>query len=364
MSELHFPFPDAPAPGTAIEIADGVRWARLKLPLDGLDHINVYLIDAGHGWIAVDTGMKSDKIRESWLQLAAEYMDGRPVVGVVVTHMHPDHVGQAGFLCEHFQAPLFMSYGEYFTARTYSMGLPAKPSWTTRQFYHGAGLDADSIMEQQRKWGGFMAMVEPLPTAFIRLEDGQIIRWGKYEWRVVTGRGHSPEHVCLYCEALKLFIAGDQVIAKISPNVSVGGSEPEGNPLAHWMDSLQKLAREVPDDVLVMPAHNLPFKGLHLRLSQLEAHHEDHLQAIEEACLTAKRAIDLLPVMFNRPLRPAELTMGTGECIAHLHLLMQRGRIERSMDDDGVYWFRTLDPRVAERVGHVEHTRDDGVVMV
>ena len=364
MSDLTYPFPTPPEPGTAIEIAPGLRWARLKLPLQGLDHINIYFIDAGDGWIVVDTGMKSDSIRSSWEQLLEQYLDGRPLIAVVGTHMHPDHIGQAGWLCDRFRIPLYMSYGEYFTARTYAQGMGNNPAWLTREFYHRAGLDADFIMEQHRRVGSFMAMVEPLPTSFWRLEDGQVLRWGRREWRVVVGRGHSPEHVCLYCEQDRLLISGDQVIPRITSNVSVGGNEPEGNPLAHWMDSLGKLAREIPDDVLVLPAHNVPFHGLHERLRQLTTHHEAHLVALEEACLEPRSAVELLPVLFARELVGPEITMGTGECIAHLHLLLSQGRVERTLDEAGVYRFRTLDAGVRCRVGRVPHERDAEVLRV
>ncbi|WP_439955514.1 hypothetical protein, partial [Klebsiella pneumoniae] len=73
-------------------------------------------------------------------------------------------------------------------------------------------------------------------------------------------------------------ISGDQVLPKISSNVSVFPTEPDGDPLTDWLNSLAKVKREVPDDVLVLPAHNEPFRGLHARLDHLARGHERGLE--------------------------------------------------------------------------------------
>lgn len=353
MNELRFPHGEAPVAGTAIEVAPGLLWARLKLPI-ALDHINIYFIDTGTGWLAVDTGMRGGETRATWQQLLAEPLRGRPIEGVIGTHMHPDHIGQAGWLCESFDAPLYMTYGEYFTARTFT-SLSEGVSSAAQRFIHRAGLDVEAWQRDTGKAGGaFMRLVEPLPTAFRRLEDGDVLSWGGRAWRVIVGRGHSPEHACLYCPELKVLISGDQVIAKITSNVSVSANEPEGNPLRHWLDSLKKLRREVPDDVLVLPAHNLPFYGLHQRLNQLYEHHTHHLDTLETVCQEPKAAVDLLPHMFRRTLTGMELAMGVGECIAHLHVLMEQGRVARSLDAEGVYRYQTLASDAGEQIYHVD----------
>lgn len=361
MNALEFPFVELPANGETREVAPGVYWLRMGLPL-ALDHINLYLLEAGEGWYAVDTGMNLDSTRDSWELLFAGPMQGRPLLGVIATHMHPDHVGLAGWLCERFRVPLYMTFGEYFSARAYTAP-PTNVSWTSEEFFRRIGLGDEFVGTLKRRMRGFGALVSELPGAYRRLLDGDILTIGAHRWRVVVGTGHSPEHACLYCETLGVLLAGDQVIAGITSNVSVMASEPEANPLAGWLDSHRKFM-QLPADTLVLPAHNLPFRGLHQRLQALIDHHEDHMLAIEEACVQPKSVIELLPVLFARKIGDAEITMAIGECLSHLHLLMQRGRIERTLDaGQGIYRYRSIDPTLARRAtGH--HPRDPMALMV
>ena len=357
---LQFPFADPPALGQPLAIADGVYWMRMGLPL-ALDHINLYLLEAEGGWYVVDTGMALDATREAWEQVFSGFMQGKPVLGVIVTHMHPDHVGLAGWLCERFHAPLMMTQAEYFTARCYSVP-PAEVSWGTKHFFKCIGMDDAFIETLKRRMRGFGAMTSPLPGSYRRLQDGQRLQLGKHEWQVVAGSGHSPEHACLYSEALGLLLSGDQVIAGISSNVSVMATEPEANPLEPWLASHQRFM-QLPADTLVCPAHNLPFHGLHLRLQQLIDHHEERMLALEEACVEPKGVLELLPVMFNRELGEGVITMAIGECLSHLHLLMVRDRIARDSGEDGVYRYRSIAPDLAERATG-EHQPDDISLMV
>lgn len=357
---LVFPWPEPPAIGDCREVAPGVHWLRMGLPL-ALDHINLYLLDAGNGWYVLDTGMNTDGSRETWERVMATCLGGRPVIGVIVTHMHPDHVGLAGWLCERFRAPLLMSFGEYFSARCFSTP-PKTLAWSTEAFFRRAGMSDDYIGGFRRRVRGYGSLVAELPGSYRRLRDGDLLPIGSRYWRVVVGSGHSPEHVCLHCEADGLLLAGDQVIAGITSNVSVMAIEPDANPLACWLDSHRRFL-QLPADVLVLPAHNLPFRGLHRRLQALIDHHEDHMRALEAACVQPQSLPELLPVLFRRPLGDNERSMAVGECLAHLHLLMARGRIARDLDGDGVlYLYRTVahDPATAS----AHHQRDDGPSLV
>ncbi|HEY9035520.1 MAG TPA: MBL fold metallo-hydrolase [Pseudomonadales bacterium] len=357
---LTFPFAEPPPIGQPLAIAEGIYWLRMGLPL-ALDHINLYLLEADGGWYVVDTGMGLDASREVWERVFAEFMKGLPVLGVVATHMHPDHVGLAGWLCERFRVPLMMSQAEYFAARCYSAP-PAEVSWATKDFFHGIGMDDAFIDTLKRRMRGFGAMISPLPGSYQRLQDGQTLQLGQHRWQVVVGSGHSPEHACLYSEALGLLLSGDQVIAGISSNVSVMATEPDANPLKSWLASHQRLMA-LPADTLVCPAHNLPFTGLHGRLQQLMDHHEERMLALEEACVEPKGVLDLLPVMFSRELGDGVITMAIGECLSHLHLLMERARIERTRNEQGVYQYRSIAADLMERATG-QHQPDDISLMV
>ena len=181
---------------------------------------------------------------------------------------------------------------------------------------------------------------------------------------MVRRRGHSPEHVCLYSAALNVLISGDQVIPRITSNVSVSSSEPEGNPLRHWMASHQKFLEALPADPLVLPAHNLPFYGLHHRLRSLIQHHEDHLLALEQACLTPSTALELLPVLFKRELDDFQVDMALGECIAHLNYLVHRGQLNRELNTSGAWLYRSIDDSLQQRLRQMSHIPDDQPLQV
>ncbi|MEH6551179.1 MAG: MBL fold metallo-hydrolase [Pseudomonadales bacterium] len=359
---LRYPFPDAPAFGTTLDIGAGVRWLRMPLPMS-LGHINLYLIDGGEGWYIVDTGIAGEQTQAYWQEILDNCLEGRPVIGIIVTHMHPDHIGQAGWLTRKLRVPCYMTLGEYYTARTLVSMDVKSTDWDVEAFFRGAGFDDDYLSGLKKNRLGFGKMIEELPASYIRLREGDLMSWGGQDWRVVIGEGHSPEHACLYNAGRKVMIAGDQIIANITSNVSVMAMEPQANPLNLWLNSLEAL-KAIPDDTLILPAHGLPFYGVQLRLQQLIDHHEDHMEALEEACLSSRTALSLLPVLFKRKLDQSQIGLAIGECIAHLHLLMQRGRIARLTDADGVYQYTTTDPSVANRRGKKEHHLDEAPLQV
>lgn len=367
MSQLDYPYPEHPAVTETVEVAPGVRW--LTMPMGGsLNHINLYLLEDRDGWWVVDTGLALEQIRELWHQVFARELAGKPVVGVVCTHMHPDHVGQSLMITDHFRCPLYMTRGEYFQARAFSAGGPGyQSSWIGRDFYHRAGMPEDYLESLRRQWeqrsNTGMSMPE-MPAGYHRLEHGDVLSIGGQYWQIVVGSGHSPEHACLYCPALKVLISGDQILPVITSNVSVHPTEPDANPLKDWMESHDRLLK-LPPDLLVLPAHNLPFYGVRERLRQLIDHHEDRMLAIEEHCVEPALARDLLPVLFARKLDARQMMMALGEAIAHLHLLMHRNRIERTLHEDGQYRFRSIDPGLVKRAHPDRHDApSDGPVLV
>ncbi len=336
---LEYPF-DAPETGGTREVAPGVHWLRMPLPFQ-LDHINLWLLEDGEGWTVVDTGLKGDATREIWRTHFDGVMAGRPLDRMIVTHLHPDHVGCAGWLESEFDCRLWMSRTDYLQCRMlwHDTGREAPQAAVT--FYRAAGYTDEQIDKYKSRFGGFGLGVDRMPDSYRRVQDGDVIEIGGREWHVVVGSGHAPEHLCLWCPKHDLFISGDQVIARISSNISVWPTEPEGDPLAAWLDSCRKIKETVPNSVLVCPAHQRAFHGLHHRLDQLIDGHERNLDNLMKRLESPKRAVDVFGALYKRAIGEGLLGMATGESLAHLNCLLHRGLATRTRDENGVDWYET-----------------------
>lgn len=356
---LQYLFEDAPAAGEIYEVAAGILWLRMPLPM-ALDHINLYLLEDHDGWWLVDTGIALGPTRELWEGLFQRRFRDKPVKAVLSTHFHPDHTGLAGWLCERWRVPFYMTQGEYFHGLAYSRTLPEHYNWTVAENMRLVGYAEEDITRARENFGGFGEVITAMPTTYRRLLDGAVLGINGVRWQVVVGRGHSPEHACLYASSLNILISGDQVIPRITSNISVSGSEPDGNPLRDWFHSLEHLLEVLPADALVLPAHNEPFYGLHQRLRFLIDHHEDHLLGLEQACVSGTpTALDLLPVLFKRPLAGHNLALAVGECLAHLNFLVQRGQVERRVDGDGRHRYQSVDETLSYRLRQRRHQVPD-----
>jgi glyoxylase-like metal-dependent hydrolase (beta-lactamase superfamily II) len=334
--QLVYPLGEPPEAGVAREIAPGVHWVRMPLPFV-LKWINLWLIEDGEGWTIVDTGMALEQSREYWRAIFDATLKGRPVTRVICTHMHPDHMGLAGWICRKFGAQFWMSRLEYITGRMLVADTGREAPEEGVKFYRAAGWDEDLIDSYKIRFGGFGKAVSRMPDAYKRIADGDVIEIGGRPWRVITGNGHCPEHVCLWQEELKLFISGDQVLPRISSNVSVFPTEPDGDPLSDWINSCNKLLAAVPNDVLVLPSHNEPFNGLHERLTNLIEGHEKALaRVLDRLKQEPRRAVDLFGALFARKIGADLIGMATGESIAHVNCLISRGLARRETGEDGV----------------------------
>lgn len=338
---LLYPFSEVPEFGTAKEITDGVFW--LRMPLGGsLAWINIWLLRDNDGWTLVDTGMNNSKSQEAWKQVIENVLEGKPIKRIIGTHMHPDHVGLVGWLNQFFDLKLYMSRLEYFYCRMLAADTGRVAPKEAIDFYTKAGWPQDALETYKSRFGNFGRMMSELPQSFYRLEEGNKIEIGNYVWEVIIGNGHSPEHVCLYQKELKLLISGDQILPKISSNISVFPTEPEANPMRNWLDSCQKLIDLIPNDVLVLPAHNEPFIGVHERLNNLILHHGNALDRI--SALAKDKDIetkDCFSLLFRRPITSDNISMATGETIAHLNYLVQEGKILRELKN-GLYCYSAV----------------------
>lgn len=344
-SQLDYPLGDSlPAPGALTELAPGLCWLRMPLPF-ALDHINLWLLrderEGRAGWAAVDCGVATDATRAAWEQVLATGIAGAPLLRVFATHCHPDHIGLADWLCGKFSAPLWMTTGEFGFARMMSAALPGVDGTAAIPHFQRHGLAEPLVSQMGERRNYYPSLVPAVPHAYTRMQDGQRIGVGAREWRVITGFGHSPEHASLYCEQLQVLISGDMVLPRISTNVSVFAVEPDANPLQLYLDSLSRFS-ELPDATLVLPSHGRPFRGLHTRIAQLRAHHGARLAEVMQACATPMSAMDIVPLMFRRPLDVHQLSFALGEALAHLHKLWYDGIVRRVNGSDGIIRFHMM----------------------
>ena len=343
-SELHYPLGDTlPQPGEALDLAPGLRWVRMGLPF-ALDHINLWLlrdrIDGREGWTIVDCGIASDDTRANWEKVFAERLDGLPVLRVMATHFHPDHLGLAHWLTEKWGCRLWMSATDFNLARLASSSTVGMGGAAAAAFFGSHGLtDPESLDKIRARADYYPTMVPVVPSSYRRLMDGMAVDIGGRTWRCIAGYGHAPEHMSLFCAEAKLLISGDMVLPRISTNVSVVDVEPEADPLTLYLDSLGRYL-ELPADTLVLPSHGKPFTGLHARVDQLREHHDERLADVIKACRAEPtHAAGLLPVLFKRKLDLHQTTFAMGEAIAHLNALWLKGELRRAQGADGVYRF-------------------------
>ncbi len=365
-SELSYPLGEAlPAPGEVLELAPGLRWVRMALPF-ALDHINLWLlrdeIEGRSGWTIVDCGIHNEASQAQWEQIFARHLDGLPVLRVIVTHFHPDHMGLAHWLTEKWsgraagprsgadanvgadhECRLWISATDYNLARVASGSTVGMGGEAAAAFFGSHGLtDPDSLAKIRGRASYYPSMVPQVPAAYRRLMDGQRLRIGAHEWRCLVGYGHAPEHISLFSESLGVLISGDMVLPRISTNVSVVDVEPEADPLRLYLDSLERLLA-LPDSTLVLPAHGKPFKGLHARIDQLREHHAERLEDVLGACRAKPcHAAELLDLLFKRKLDLHQTTFAMGESVAHLNALWLEGRLRRERGADGIYRFSTV----------------------
>ena len=336
-----------PAGGGTLPISEGVKWIRMALPF-ALNHINLWLlrdcIDGKEGWTVVDCCIDRAESREQWTQIFANELDGLPILRVIVTHMHPDHIGLAHWLCERWSTPehtcmLWISATDFNAARMACQVAAGHGGEAAADFVASHGMSNPDYLKQIRERTGYYAQMVPrVPSSYVRIMDGMTLKIGGHDWHCIAGYGHAPEHIALHCPALNLLISGDMILPRISTNVSVYDLEPEANSLKLFLDSIAKM-KALPDATLILPSHGKPFIGLHERIKQLEDHHAERLAEVIDACAKAPQtAHDIVAIMFKRPLDLHQLTFAQGEALAHLHLLMFEGRLRRQKQA-GVYRF-------------------------
>lgn len=341
MSEKHapltFPFPDIPGDGEAVEVAKGVLWMRLPLPMV-LDHVNVFAFEDPEGWTIVDTGFDTGKTRRIWEKLMAGPLKGKPVTRVIVTHHHPDHVGLAGWFQRDMGAELVTTRTAWLFSRMLLLDEQMVPVDETIAYWQAAGMDAEILAKRKvERPFNYADIVADMPLGFNRIKEGSTLTFGGRTWDVHIGNGHAPEHATLWSQDGELVIGGDQLLATISPNLGVYATEPEADPVGDWLEACERLSAYATDTQLVLPGHKLPFTGLPTRMKQLINNHHHALDRLEEYLTDPHVAGDCFPPLFKRKIGSGEYGLALVEAVGHLNHLYQEGRITRTRRDDGAW---------------------------
>lgn len=339
-TQLTFPFQNPPKPGELIEVAKDVYWLRMPLPFS-LSHINLWLLKDHHGWAIIDTGIKSDASKELWESIFQNYLNDEPVTRVILTHLHPDHMGLAHWLTQYWDADLWMTQTEWLYSQLNGVMEHTNLADNLSEHFTRLGINPDVAGNMKNLFSMYSHMMDPTPSQFQRVSAGDTLEINGNKWVVMIGRGHSPEHACYFCEELKVIIGGDQLLPRITPSISVSPEEPNGNPLGLFLASLEQFYA-LPQDCLVLPSHELPYKKVHQRLDQLKHHHEERCHVILKACTEPLTAIDIMRILFShRELSPIDEIMALGETMAHVNLLLERQHLSHSIDKNGLYQFKS-----------------------
>ena len=340
---LSYPHRSPPAPGAWLEVAEGIYWLRFPLQL-ALNHVHVWLLRDGApngkgGWFCIDSGWGGSETRALWDRIIAEKLEGKPITRLLVTHYHPDHIGSAGYLYEKFRPELLMSQTEWLTARMLALDTQFSMRELNRAHYAAMGIPAGVQAMLTGSGNHYAQAVDLPPPRLTPLAAGDTLAIGGSHWQVLVGGGHAPAQVSLFNAARDLYIAADQVLPRISPNVSVWASNPHADALADYMATLRDIRGKTTATALALPSHNLPFTGLHARIDELLQHHAERLEQIVDLCRAGPLTVnEIAERVFDRKLDRTQTVFAIGEMLAHVNRLLALGQLTRANPEDPAPW--------------------------
>lgn len=314
--------------GEVSHASEGVYQLKLPVPFP-LKFIASYLIEDRDGWTVVDPGFDYPPAREVWQSAAGEMgLDlDRDVTRIIVTHLHPDHIGLARWLQERSAAPVWMLEGEIENAR--HVWNPARGTEDFVRYLMRNGMDRQTA----EPTAGTTRLGIRLPERLLPLRPGDEIELGQSEARVVHTPGHSDFHFVLHDERRRLLLAGDHLLLHITPNIG-HWTYTAPQPLKRYLDSIRGLRGMAVD--VVFPGHGPLFHDLDGRIDELLAHHEERL-SVTHAAFDGEPAtpFEIARRVFPEDLTEHQLRFALAETLAHLEHLADEGRAER-LDGDVV----------------------------
>ncbi len=322
------------------EVAPQIIQVRLPLPF-ALNHVNCYLLDDGDGWTMLDTGLHWPAAEAAWQQALQEL--GIPlstIRRIVLTHMHPDHFGMAGYFQQLTGAPIVVGALEHAAIERVWI----QDSWREAgaiDFWHRAGLDEAMLAIVTEQVGSLRQQTMPHPTEFVIIEPTEELVMGGRHFQPLLAPGHSDGQLIFYSPTDQLMLCGDQVLGKISPNIGLwpGGAT---QPLADYLQSLAELAR--PAVTVALPGHGAPILNWQTRIAALQEHHADRLAAMvaavsdqqsngATALMVAQEIFD-----FSR-FSEHEIRFAVAETLAHLVYLVATGALHTEERKGKVLYF-------------------------
>ena len=314
------------------QVAAGIYALRLPLPF-ALNHVNCYLLADGEeaegGWTIVDAGLNRPEARAAWLAAWAELgIEPQRIRQIVLTHMHPDHFGLAGWLQEQCGAPVLLSPREKEVTRvTWLEDVDAERAATVQRYLHSAGATpevAEVILTQQAH---LRALTYPHPQQIDVIAPGATVLMGGRRFTAIHAPGHADGQLVFYCAADRLLLCGDQVMQRITPNIGIWPTT-EPHPLARYLRSLAELAALEVE--LALPGHYAPLTDWRGRIVELQTHHAERLEAMYAAARHGATALEVSYIVFDFDrFSQHEVRFAVAEALAHLEYLVEQGRLQR-----------------------------------
>ena len=319
--------------GELTKIASDLYWAHFELPFR-LNHVNLFLMDTPEGILILDAGLKSEHSEEHWEALLNGPLKSKKFAGIVITHYHPDHIGMAGWLQKKLNIKCYTTEKELFTAKTFRSMPDDEYAKIFRNVFVRAGMSEEDIIAKGPATKLYKNRVYELPE-FEIIKAGHEFNSNDGKWIVRTDSGHSPEHISLLDKERKLYLSGDFLLPRISPNISDNFFDPLDDRLGEYLKYLNEI-QEIGSKTSVFPCHDWPFDEGAQRAKDLIKHHNHRLSLIIEALNKKSITImDSISIIFDRKIGDEQMHFAIGEARAHLIHLDVTGQAKSEMDERG-----------------------------
>lgn len=311
---------------TVDEVAPAIFRVRLPLPF-ALNHVNCYLLRERDGWTMLDTGLNRPEIHAGWQDAFATLgLVPQDIHRIIVTHMHPDHIGMAGRMQQESGAPVFMSSREWEVAQATWQPNRERDAIVADYLRRvGAPAAVGALVEGQEQ--KLRLMTQPLPVDVQLLQPGEPITLAERRCTILHAPGHADAQIIFYAPADRLLLCGDHVLQRITPNIGLWPST-AGDPLGRYLDSLRALlALEV---TVALPGHHGAISDWQGRLYELLHHHAERLELAYTAVAAGATALEASYTIFNFDrFSQHEIRFAVAEALAHLEYLANAGRLVR-----------------------------------